>query len=165
MPLPQELIQMARKAGIITESNSLYESDSEQPGSSVVSEPKADADNSLDNVNVTGSWSFDLKGKDLEQMNMYLIQNKDVIICRGGLRRGNGFENSTASGSISGTWMSLIVMPVEVLNLYKLNLSLSSLTAGTNTVYMADGRSRSDEVTFKVSSNIFKPLSEVPEDC
>jgi hypothetical protein len=84
---------------------------------------------------------------------------------RGVLRSGNGFENSTARGSISGTWMSLIVMPVEVLDLYKLNLSISSLTAGTYTVYMADGRSRSGEVTFKVSSNIFKPASAVLEDC
>ena len=57
--------------------------------------------------------------------------------------------------------MSLVVMPVGVSNLYKLNLSLSSLAAGTYTAYMADGSSWSGEVTFSVSSNIFKPTSTV----
>ncbi len=32
MPLPQELILEAKRAGIITKSNSYYKSDSEQPG-------------------------------------------------------------------------------------------------------------------------------------
>jgi hypothetical protein len=38
-----------------------------------------DADNSLDNVNATGAWSFDLKGKAPEQMKLYLIQKEDVV--------------------------------------------------------------------------------------
>ena len=164
MPLPQELIQDARNAGVITESNPLYKSDSKQPGFSVVPPPEADADNSLDNVNVTGAWSFDLKGKAPEQMKLYLIQNEDVVMGQGVINRGNGTENATASGSISGEKMSLTVMPVGVSNLYKLNLSLSTLAAGTYTAYMADGSSRSGEVTFAVSSNIFKPASTVAKD-
>ena len=127
-------------------------------------QPQANADNSLDNMNVTGAWSFDLKGKDLEQMNLYLIQNKDMIMGQGVINRGNGTENATASGSISGAEMSLTVIPVGVLNLYKLNLSLSTLAEGTYTAYMADGSSRSGEVTFKISSNIFKPASALTED-
>jgi hypothetical protein len=55
-------------------------------------------------------------------------------------------------------------MPVEVSNLYKLNLSLSSMAAGTYTFYMNDCSSRSGEVTFAVSSNIFKASSTVAED-
>ena len=164
MPLPQELIQEARNAGVITESNPLYKSDSKQPGFSVMPPPEADADNSLDNVNVTGAWSFDLKGKAPEQMKLYLIQNEDVVMGQGVINRGNGTEKATASGSISGEKMSLTVMPVGVSNLYKLNLSLSSLAAGTYTAYMADGSSRSGEVTFAVSSNIFKPASTVAKD-
>ena len=160
MPLPQELIQDARNAGVITESNPLYRSDSQQPGFSVLPPPETDADNSLYNVNVTGAWSFDLKGKAPEQMKLYLIQNEDLIMGQGVINTGNGTENATAGGSISGEKMSLIVMPVGVSNLYKLNLSLSTLAAGTYTAYMDDGSSRSGEVTFAVSSNIFKPASK-----
>jgi len=161
MPLPQELIQEARNAGLITESNPLSKSNSKQPGFSVLPPPETVADNSLYNVNVTGAWSFDLKGKAPEQMKLYLIQNEDVIMGQGVINTGNGTENATASGSISGEKMSLIVMPVGVSNLYKLNLSLSTLAAGTYSAYMDDGSSRSGEVTFAVSSNIFKPASTV----
>jgi hypothetical protein len=164
LPLPQELIQEAGKTGVITESNPLYKSDSKQPSFSAVPQPEADADNSLDNVNVTGAWFFDLKGKAPEQMNLYLIQNEDVVMGHGVINRGNGTEKATASGSILGEKMSLTVTPVGVLNRYKLNLSLSSLAAGTYTAYMADGSSRSGKVTFAVSSNIFKPVSTVAQD-
>jgi hypothetical protein len=161
MPLPQELIQEARMAGIIAKSNPFYKSDSKQPGFSVVPQSEADADNSLDNVNVTGTWSFDLMGKTPEQMKLYLIQNEDVVMGQGVINRGNETEEATASGSIAGDKMSLVVMPVGVSDLYKLNLSLSSLAAGTYTAYMAGGNNWSGEVTFSVSSNIFKPTSTV----
>jgi hypothetical protein len=157
MPLPQELIQEAEKAGVITKSNPLYKPDSErQPG---LTQPEADEDNSLDNVNVTGAWSFDLNGTTLEQMKLYLVQNKDLIKGQGVMNRGNRTENATASGSIFGDKMCLNVMPVGVSELYELNLSLSSLDSGTYTDYLADGSSRSGEVTFAVSSNIFLPAS------
>jgi hypothetical protein len=162
-PLPQELIQDARNAGVITESNPLYKSDSEQPGFSVGTSAEAAADNSLDNVNVNGTWSFDLIGKPPEQIKLSLIQNKDVITGQGTISR-NETEKATASGSISGTKMSLTVIPLGVLDLYQLNLSLSSLAAGTYTAYMADGSSRSGQVTFAVSTNIFKPAVTASKD-
>jgi len=71
------------------------------------------------------------------------------------LIRGGESENATVSGSLSGDRLSLVVMPVGVLRLYQLNLSLSTLSAGTYTAYMADGSSRSGKATFSVSSNIF----------
>lgn len=131
----------------------------------VVPPTETDADNSLDNVNLTGAWTLDLKGDAPEQMKLYLIQNEDVVMGQGVINRGNKTENATASGSISGQKLSLTVMSVGVLDLYKLNLSLSTLkAAGTYAVYMADGSSRSGEVTFAVSSNIFKPASTVTKD-
>jgi hypothetical protein len=164
MPLPQELIQDARNAGVITGSNPLYKSDSEQPGFSVVTPTEAAADNSLDNVNVNGTWSFDLIGKPPEKMKLYLVQNKDVVTGRGVINRQNETEKATASGSISGTKMSLTVIPLGVSDQYRLNLSLTSLSAGTYTAYMADGSSRSGQVTFAVSTNIFKPASTAAKD-
>jgi hypothetical protein len=117
----------------------------------------------LNHVNVTGAWSFDLLGKAPEKMRLYLIQNKDMIAGRGVINRGNKTEKATASGSISGELMSLNVMPDGGLDQYRLNLSLSSLAAGTYTACMADGCSRSGEVTFAVSANIFKDAT-VAED-
>ncbi len=117
----------------------------------------------LNKVNVTGAWSFELLGKPSEKMKLYLIQNKDAIAGQGVINRGNKTEKATASGSISGAQMSLNVMPEGVSDLYKLNLSLSSLAAGSYTAYMADGSSRSDKVTFAISANIFKDAT-VAED-
>ena len=120
-------------------------------------------DQELNHVNVTGAWSFDLLGKAPEKMKLYLIQNKDVIAGQGVINRGNETEKATANGSISGEQMSLNVMPEGVSDLYRLNLSLSSLAAGTYTACMADGSSRSGKVTFAVSANIFK-AETVAED-
>ncbi len=164
MPLPPEFIQDARNAGVITESDPLYESDSEQPGFSVMAPAEAAEDNSLDNVNANGTWSFDLAGKNPEKIRLYLVQNKDVVTGHGTISGQNGTEKATAIGSISGTKMSLTVVPQGLSDLYQLNLSLSSLTAGTYTAYMADGSSRSGQVTFAVSANIFKPAATAAED-
>src|SRR5512140_3717060 len=75
MPLPPELIQDARNAGVITGSNPLYKSDNEQPVFSIVTPAEAAADNSLDNVNANGTWSFDLAGKTPEKIELRLVQN------------------------------------------------------------------------------------------
>ena len=115
-------------------------------------------------MNVNGTWSFDLAGKIPEKIELYLVQNKDVVTGQGVINRQNGTEKATAIGSISGTKMSLTVVPQGVSDLYQLNLSLSSLTAGTYTAYMADGSSRSGQVTFAVSANIFKPAATAAED-
>ncbi len=96
MSSPQNFIQEARKAGVITESNPRNKSDRKQPGLSVVPQPEADADNSLDNVNVTGAWSFDLKGNAPEQMKLYLIQKEDVVMGQGVIYRGNGTEKANS---------------------------------------------------------------------
>ena len=163
-PLPQELIQEARNAGVITGSNPLSKSDSEQPGFSIVTPTEAAADNSVGNVNVNGTWSFDLIGKPPEKIELYLVQKKDEVTGQGVINRQNETEKATAIGSISGTKVSLTVVPQGVSDLYQLNLSLSSLSAGTYTAYMADGSSRSGQVTFAVSTNIFKPASTAAKD-
>jgi hypothetical protein len=117
----------------------------------------------LNHVNVTGVWSFDLLGKAPEKMTLYLIQNKDAIAGQGVINKVNKTEKAKASGSISGEQMCLNITPEDGAYLYKLNLSLSSLAAGTYTVCMTDGSSRSGKVTFAVSTNIFKDAT-VAED-
>lgn len=161
MPLSQDLLQQARNAGVITGSNALNEPDSQKSSFSVAPQTEADAVNSIDNVNVTGIWSLDLNGEALEQMELYLIQNEGVVMGRGAVNRGNETKNATASGSIFGDELRIVVMPVGTMDMYEINLSLSALSAGTYTVRGADGSSRSGEVTFGVSSNVFKPQSAV----
>jgi hypothetical protein len=156
MPLYQDFIKDSKTTGVITESNSIHEFNSKQAGFSIVPMPETDPDNALKNVNVTGSWTFDLKGKNQDQMKLFLIQNENMIIGQGTINGGNQTRNATACGSVFGETLSLNVMPVGVFNLYKLNLSLSDLDAGIYTFYAADGSSWSGGVAFAVSSNIFK---------
>lgn len=158
--MPPEFIQEAMKAGVITDSNPLYKSDSERASYPTGAQSEAEADNSLNGVNVTGTWSFDLNGTVPEKMKLYLVQNKNMILGQGAISSGNGTQKATASGSISGDMIALNVTTVGVLNLYRLDLSLSSLSAGTYTAYLADGNRRSGKVTFAVSSNIFRPGSQ-----
>ncbi len=117
----------------------------------------------LNHVNVTGVWSFDLLGKTPEKMKLHLIQDKGTIAGRGVITRGKETLKATASGSISRDQISLEIRPEIGADRYKLNLSLSSLTAGTYTACMADGSSRSGKVTFAVSANIFQDAT-VAED-
>lgn len=120
-------------------------------------------DNSMDNVNVTGVWSIDLAGKPQEKMKLYLLQNNSTISGQGVIIAGDKTENVTVGGLIIGVKMNLTVVPAGVPDLYKLNLSLSSLLGGEYTVHQADGGSRSGKFTFSVSSNIFKTASAADE--
>ncbi len=126
--LPPEFIQEAMKAGVITGSNPLYKSDSERASYPAGAQSEAEADNSLNGVNVTGTWSFDLNGTVPEKMKLYLIQNKNMILGQGAINSGNGTQKATASGTISGEKIALNVTTVGVSNLYRLDLSLSSLS-------------------------------------
>lgn len=121
------------------------------------------AANSMDNVNVTGAWSIDLMGEPQEKMKLYLVDNDGVISGQGSITALDETIKATANGSVIGEKMNLAVVPAEVQDLYRLNLSLSSLKAGEYTVYQADGSNRSGKFTFSVSTNIFKPASAVAE--
>jgi hypothetical protein len=124
---------------------------------SAASQKEIDADNSMDNVNVTGLWSIDLMGETPEKIKLQLSDNDGAIRGQGMIITRNQTEKATANGTVFGDKMNLTLVPLGVPNLYKLNLSLSSLDAGEYTVYLADGGSRSGNFTFAVSSNIFKP--------
>jgi hypothetical protein len=130
---------------------------------SEASQKEIDADNSMDDVNVTGAWSIDLLGTPQEKMKLYLVQKNGVISSKGAVIEGNETARAIANGSIFGAMMRLTVVPSGVPNLYMLNLSLSSLAGGEYTVHQADGKIRSGKFTFAVHSNIFKPASAADE--
>jgi hypothetical protein len=155
-PLPQELIQEAQDAGVITKSNPLHNPDGKETAIPVETNSEADADSSMGNVNVTGIWSFDLYGTAPGKMKLRLVQNKDAIFGEGVVNRENRTENATAKGSISGGKIDLNVTTMGVSDLYRIDLSLSSLASGAYTASLADGSRHSGKVTFIASSNIFK---------
>ena len=118
-----------------------------------------DADNSMQNVNVTGAWFIELLGQPREKMKLQLLQNGSLIRGQGEIIEGEKAHEATARGSISGLEMSLNVLPEGAADSYDLNLSLSSLAGGHYLVHQADGASRSGSFTFAVSANIFKSAS------
>ena len=118
-----------------------------------------DADNSMQDVNVTGAWFIELLGQPQEKMKLQLLQNGSLISGQGEVITGEMARTATARGSISGLQMNLNVLPEGAADSYHLNLSLSSLAGGDYLVHQADGGSRSGRFTFAVSANIFKAAS------
>ncbi len=118
-----------------------------------------DADNSIQDVNVTGAWFIELLGQPREKMKLYLLQNGSLISGQGEIIEGEKARKATARGSISGLEMSLNVLPEGAADSYNFNLSLSSLAGGHYFVHQADGGSRSGRFTFAVSADIFKAAS------
>ena len=163
MPLPQELILKAVKAGVIADSDSLDQPDISETSLSAKPKSEANAVNSA-HINVTGDWLLNLYGASLEQMELYLFQKDDAISGKGAIIRGEGRQNATASGSISGDEMTLVVVPAGALDMYQLNLSLSPLGKGSYTAYMTNGSSRSGELAFTANTNIFKTAPHEPSD-
>ena len=118
-----------------------------------------DAENSMQNVNVTGAWFIELLGQPREKMKLQLLQNGSLIRGQGEIIEGEKAHEATARGSISGLQMNLNVLSEGAADSYDLNLSLSSLAGGHYLVHQADGASRSGRFTFAVSANIFKSAS------
>lgn len=122
-----------------------------------------DADNSLHDANVTGTWSIGLMGERQEKMKLHLLQNGSRISGQGVIIQSGETVKATASGSISGLEMNLAVAPEGVPDIYRLNLTLSSLAGGQYAVHQADGGSRFGRFTFAVSANIFRAASAEDE--
>ncbi len=150
MPLSQELVIMARAAGIITPTNPLYGTygrDSGTPAAGAAVDPPVEAEKTDPNVNVAGPWSLDLKDRVTRHLDLALVQNRHAIFGQGAMTGGNGTERVTASGSISGGRLSLTVMPVGSLDLYRLDLTTDPSTTGTYTAYQAGGATWAGDVS------------------
>ncbi len=153
MPLDPDLIQKAREAGIIKDANSpSHYRPTSSSGALQLGTPSADVGfndagtveapaQSGQNINVTGDWSLDLIALDqvLRHMDLALVQNKGLVMGYGAMTGGNDTQRVTASGSNAGGRLSLTVMPIDKLYLYRLDLSFDLHTTGTYTAYSADG--------------------------
>jgi hypothetical protein len=115
-------------------------------------------------VNVTGPWSLDLKGQIKRHLDLALIQNKGVILGHGVIDGPNGKQRVTASGSLTGGQSKSAAMLIDGLDLYKLNLSFNSNTAGTYTAYSANGATWSGDVSGSAPLGISNPAPKVSEN-
>ncbi len=177
MPLDPDLIRKAKAAGIIKDANPLYRSPGGS-GATYLGTPFADTgfDDTgsgepgiLDaparagqDVNVTGPWSLDLIALDqvLRHMDLSLAQNKDIVMGYGAVIGGDETQRVTASGSTSGGRLSLTVMPVDGLYLYKLDLSFDLHTDGTYTAYSAGGSTWTGDIEGTAPESIIMSTSK-----
>ena len=119
---------------------------------------------SVQNANVTGPWSLNLKDRFQRHLDLALVQNKDVILGHGIIDGPNGTQRVTASGSHIGDRLRLTAMLVDSLDLYKLNLSIDSNTKGTYTAYSASGDTWSGYITGSAPPGISDPAPLVSEN-
>jgi hypothetical protein len=174
MPLDPEIIQKAKKAGIIKDSESFYNpiigSSSTYLGTPQISQPESSGAADLSaqssaqsdqNINITGPWSLDLIALDqiLRHMDLALVQNKDAVMGYGALVSGNDNDTQRAivSGSKTGDRLSLSVMLIDSLDLYRLDLSLDFHTTGTYIAYSTGGRMWSGDITGTAPLGILMP--------
>lgn len=163
MPLSQDLVIMAKAAGIIAPSNPLYgnygrDSGTPAAGADAAMDPPLEAEKPEPNVNVAGPWSLDLKDRVTRHLDLALVQNRDAIFGQGALTGGNGTERVTASGSIANGRLSLTMMPVGSLDLYKFDLTTDPDTTGTYTAYQAGGATWSGDVLGTASLATSNPV-------
>jgi hypothetical protein len=174
MPLPLWMINAAINAGIVKDSKALYayddglggyagssNKDSTYKDSGTAPEPTSSAMDqpaqSVQNVNVTGPWSLNLKDQIERHLDLALVQNNEAVLGHGTLDGPNGTQRVTVSGSLIGGRLELTAMLVESLDLYKLNLSIDSNAAGTYTAYSVGGTTWSGYVSGSAPSGISNP--------
>lgn len=114
------------------------------------------------NANVTGPWSLDLIALDqvMKHLNLALVQNNDVITGYGTLNDDNGTHRIIASGSEEGGRLMLAVTPIDIKDLYNLDLSLDVRTTGTYTGYSASGATWSGDIAGSAPVGVLTSASD-----
>lgn len=180
MPLPLWMVHAAINAGIAKDSKALYAYDDGlggYAGSSNEVSTFADSGTtpaqksgesdltelSMQNVNLTGTWSLDLVDQIQRHLDLVLVQNKEAILGQGTLIGPNGTQRVTASGSLIGGRLDLTAMPVDSLDLYKLDLSIDPSTNGSYTAFSTSGDKWSGDVSGSAPSGISNSVPKVSE--
>ena len=86
---------------------------------------------------IAGTWQMDLSGD--EHIELALQQSGAAIFGKGTLTNSTLSQAAFASGSVSGTSLSLEVVPEIATELYAISVDISSLLyKGTYAVFLAD---------------------------
>lgn len=178
MPLPLWMVHAAINAGITKDSKALYAYDDGLGGyagssnevstfadSGTTPAPKSGEsdlpEQSMQNVNLTGTWTLDLVDQIQRHLDLVLVQNKEAVLGQGTLIGPNGTQRVTASGSLIGGRLDLTAMPVDSLDLYKLDLSTDPSTNGSYTAYSTSGDTWSGDVSGSAPSGILNSVPKV----
>ena len=84
----------------------------------------AAADTASAPASVAGRWSLTLTDSMDRSVNIMLAQSDDAIFGRGYMAYGNTTQDVTATGVVSGNEISLDLLAINDMNLYRLKLNL-----------------------------------------
>jgi hypothetical protein len=149
MPLGLELVQKVKDAGVITRDNPLYDTVSGPSRNQGTPTPEKLGRGAADE---TSTWAW------------IWYRTKGPSMGSGTMESDDGTQKATASGSLDGKRLSLAVMPMGSLDLYKLDLSLDIETTGRYTAYSSTGVSWSGEVSGTAPRGISSSTAYNSED-
>ncbi len=76
-------------------------------------------------LNLTGSWSVDLKGSEIRHLDLQVFQEGDLIAGSGQMLVGGDNKAVTAAGSVAGDRLTIFVSSVDKPEVFRLELSAS----------------------------------------
>lgn len=90
----------------------------------------------LSSTNAAGEWRLDLSDGGISTINLYLSQYGNAVFGSGNLTAAGGPQHVTASGSLTGTVLSLDVVTVGGAYMYRLSADLGTQpTRGTYSLF------------------------------
>ena len=76
-------------------------------------------------LNLTGSWSVDLKGSEIRHLDLQMFQESDLIMGSGLMLAGGANRPVTVAGSVAGDRPTIFVSTVDKPEVFRLELSAS----------------------------------------
>jgi hypothetical protein len=99
-------------------------------------------------ANLTGTMSLNLIDGITRQIYLDIIQSEDLLLGYGNITSGTGIQRVTAAGSLMTNGMTLYILPVDVPEVYRLNIvGLGASLSGKYQASAANGASWSGTVT------------------
>jgi hypothetical protein len=76
-------------------------------------------------LNLTGSWSVDLKGSEIRHLDLQMFQESDLIMGSGLMLAGGANKPVTVAGSVAGDRPTIFVSTIDKPEVFRLELSAS----------------------------------------
>lgn len=103
-------------------------------------------------VNLTGSWSLDLKGKNIKHLDLQILQESDMIVGSGTMTSNGASHKVAVAGSAAGDRPTIFVAPFNQTEAFRLKLSASrTALAGEYDLLSAGGVRESGTITGSVA--------------
>jgi hypothetical protein len=90
-------------------------------------------------LNLTGSWSVDLKSSEIRHLDLQIFQESDLVMGSGQMHANGANRAVTVAGSVAGDRLTIFVSSVDKPEVFRLELSAS----GTALAGQFDSLSRS----------------------